>query len=174
MRAAVGVVEVAVRLRVVVWHVEDPTRELVRCQREEFRRGGAGSVYEARRAERCDSRQGRARLVARWARRGRGRGGRVWGCGCGWEPGPGGCGRGWGRRGRRALRRFVSECDEGAAPCYRHAPIVGACAYAPGGVVGRRRGVSVCAVRQAGETVACVEHVEGSEPVRRGRRGLAG
>ena len=56
--------------------------------------------------------------------------------------------------------------DECAAPCYRHAPIIGAC----GGVVG----INVCAVRLAGQAIAGVEHIEGCEPIGRGRSGLAG
>jgi hypothetical protein len=64
----------------------------------------------------------------------------------------------------------VGKCDECAAPCYRHAPIVGAYVGGSRGVVG----INVCSVRLAGEAIAGVEHVEGCEPIWRGRSGLAG
>ena len=51
-------------LMVVVRHVEDPTRELVRGQGEEFRCGGAGGVRKPWWAEGSDSCQRRARLIA--------------------------------------------------------------------------------------------------------------
>ena len=54
-------------LMVVVRHVEDPTRELVRGQGEEFRCGGAGGVRKSWWAEGSDSCQRRARLIA-WRR----------------------------------------------------------------------------------------------------------
>jgi hypothetical protein len=64
----------------------------------------------------------------------------------------------------------VGEGDECAAPSYRHAPIVSACVGASSGVVR----INVCAVRLAGQAIAGIEHVEGCEPIGRGRSGLAG
>jgi hypothetical protein len=60
---------------------------------------------------------------------------------------------------------LVGERDERATPCDRYAPVAdAACRVRRGGVL---------AARLAGEVVACIEDVEGSEPIRRGGCGFA-